>query len=50
MLALPKGLFGCKSPPFHNCSICAPFSVARFVISGGYYHDSFESAIVSIVQ
>ena len=45
-----QGLFGCKSPPFHICSIRAPFSVARFVISGGYYHGSFEYVIESIVR
>jgi len=45
-----KGMFGCKSPPFHICSIRAPFSVARFVISGGYYRGSFEYVIKSIVQ
>ena len=32
------------------CSIRAPFSVARFVISGGYYHGSFESVLKSIVR
>ena len=31
-------------------SICAPFSVARFIISGGYYRDSVESVIESIVR
>ena len=43
------GMFGCKSAPFHNCSIRAPFSVARSVISGGYYRGSFESVIKAIV-
>ena len=32
------------------CSIRAPFSVPRFVISGGYYRSSFESVIESIVR
>jgi hypothetical protein len=45
-----KGLFGCKSPPYHSCSIRAPFSAARFVSSGGYYRGSFESVIESIVR
>ena len=44
------GLFGCKSPLFHICSIHTPFSVARFVISGSYYHSSFEYVIKSIVR
>jgi len=43
-------VFGCKSPPFHNRSIRAPFSVARSVISGGYYRGSLESVIESIVR
>jgi hypothetical protein len=43
-------MFGCKSAPSHNCSIRAPFSVARFVISGGYYYGSFESVIKAIVR
>jgi len=42
---MAKGLFGCKSPPFH-----ARFSVAHFVISGGYYRGSFEYVIESIVR
>ena len=32
------------------CSIRAPFSVSRFVISGGYHRGSFESVIESIVR
>ena len=32
------------------CSTRAPFSVAHFVISGGYYRRSFESVIESIVR
>ena len=34
----------------HNLSIHAPFSVTRFVISGGYYRGSFEYVIESIVR
>ena len=43
-------MFGCKSAPFHNCSIRAPFSVARSVISGGYHRGSFEPVIKAIVR
>ena len=32
------------------CSICASFSVARFVISGGYHRGSVESVNESIVR
>ena len=32
------------------CSIRAPFSVAHFVISGGYYRGSFEYVIKSIIR
>ena len=45
-----KGTFGCKSAPYHICLIRAYFSVARFVISGGYYRGSFESVNESIVR
>ena len=45
-----KGTFGWYGADLHICSICAYFSVARFVISGGYYHSSFESVIKSIVR
>jgi len=48
--ASSNGTFGCKSAPYYICSICAYFSVARFVISGGYYRSSFESVIESIVR
>ena len=41
--------WGLASGMSHNCSIRAPFSVARFVISGGYYCGSFESIIKLIV-
>jgi hypothetical protein len=33
-----------------TCSICAPFSVARLIISGYFYHGSFGSVIESIVR
>jgi len=45
-----KRPFGCKSAPYHICSIRAPFSVVRFVISGGYYHGPFEYVIELIVR
>jgi hypothetical protein len=45
-----KGMFGCKSAPSHNCSIRAPFSVTRSVISDGYHRGSFESVIKAIVR
>ena len=35
---------------YRICSICAYFSVARFIISGGYYRSSFESVIESIIR
>ena len=48
--AIAKGIFGCKSTPYHICSIHAPFSVVHIVISGGYYCSPFESVIKLIVQ
>ena len=48
-----KKLRGCSVANrlhFIICSIRAPFSVAHFVISGGYYCGSFEYVIESIVQ
>jgi len=35
---------------FVSSLIRAPFSVARFVISGGYYLGSFKSVIKAIIQ
>ena len=45
-----KGTFGCKSAPYYTCSICATFSVARFIVSGDYYRSSFKSGIELIVR